>query len=87
MRLNFLSVIRIRAQQIVLRVLDSGPGIPESQLEQVFQPFVRLDEARNTESASVGLAIARTLVHQHGGDITLHNRPTGGLCASILLPR
>lgn len=79
----------LEAQQIVLRVLDSGPGIPESQLEQVFQPFVRLDEARNTESASVGLglAIARTLVHQHGGDITLHNRPTGGLCASILLPR
>ena len=65
-------------------VLDS-----QQPLEQVFPPFVRLDEARNTESASVGLglAIARTLVHQHGGDITLHNRPTGGLCASILLPR
>ena len=79
----------LERQQIVLRVLDSGPGIPEELLEQVFQPFVRLDEARNTESASVGLglAIARTLVHQHGGAIILENRASGGLCASIVLPR
>jgi signal transduction histidine kinase len=45
----------------------------------VFKPFVRLDEARNTESGSVGLglAIARTLVHQHGGELSLHNREEG----------
>ena len=49
---------------------------------------MRLDEARNTESGSVGLglAIARTLVHQHGGELSLHNRPEGGLEARISLP-
>jgi signal transduction histidine kinase len=54
----------------------------------VFKPFVRLDEARNTESGSVGLglSIARTLVHQHGGELVLLNRPQGGLEARISLP-
>ncbi|MGL4752700.1 MAG: ATP-binding protein, partial [Aeromonadaceae bacterium] len=63
-------------------------GIPEADLEQVFQPFVRLDDARNTESASVGLglSIARTQIHRHGGELTLSNQPEGGLLASIRLP-
>lgn len=76
-------------QQLVIRVCDNGPGIDSTQLEEVFKPFVRLDEARNTESGSVGLglSIARTLIHQHGGELTLHNRPQGGLEARIILPR
>lgn len=66
--------------ELLILVRDQGPGIAESQLEEVFKPFVRLDEARNTESGSVGLglAIARTLVHQHGGELSLHNREEGG---------
>ncbi|KUE80984.1 histidine kinase [Aeromonas schubertii] len=74
--------------QILICVSDEGPGIDEQQIEEVFKPFVRLDEARNTESGSVGLglAIARTLIHQHGGELTLHNRPQGGLEARITLP-
>lgn len=65
--------------ELLILVRDQGPGIAESQLEEVFKPFVRLDEARNTESGSVGLglAIARTLVHQHGGELSLHNREEG----------
>ncbi|MGL4714695.1 MAG: ATP-binding protein [Aeromonas sp.] len=74
--------------ELVIRVCDNGLGIDPARLEDVFKPFVRLDEARNTESGSVGLglSIARTLVHQHGGELVLLNRPQGGLEARISLP-
>jgi len=72
----------------LIRVRDHGEGIPEDQLEAVFKPFFRLDTARNTEDGSVGLglAIARTLIHQHGGELRLSNVPDGGLLAEIQLP-
>jgi len=71
-----------------IAILDNGPGIAEEWLEQVFKPFVRLDPARNMEAGNVGLglSIARTLIHQHGGELTLSNRPQGGLCATIGSP-
>jgi signal transduction histidine kinase len=74
--------------QLHICVRDHGPGIPEADLEQVFQPFVRLDSARNTEGGSVGLglSIARTLIHRHGGELILSNHPQGGLEACVLLP-
>ncbi|WP_024871856.1 ATP-binding protein [Tolumonas lignilytica] len=73
---------------LFIRVRDHGGGIPEDQLESVFKPFFRLDTARNTEDGSVGLglAIARTLIHQHGGELRLTNVPEGGLLAEIQLP-
>ncbi|MGL5226074.1 MAG: ATP-binding protein, partial [Aeromonas sp.] len=76
-------------EALVIRVCDNGPGVDPARLEDVFKPFVRLDEARNTESGSVGLglSIARTLVHQHGGELILLNRPAGGIEAQISLPR
>ncbi|WP_409421209.1 ATP-binding protein [Pseudaeromonas sp. ZJS20] len=77
------------ARSLQILVCDRGPGIPEEQLEQVFKPFVRGDTARNTEDGSVGLglSIARTLVHQHGGELQLCNRAGGGLEACLQLPR
>ncbi|MFT3814717.1 MAG: ATP-binding protein [Acidovorax sp.] len=71
-----------------IEVDDDGPGIPPGQLEQVFEPFTRLDAARSqhTGGAGLGLAIARSCVRAHGGDVTLHNRPGGGLRAVIALP-
>ncbi len=73
-----------------LRVVveDDGPGIPEADLERVFEPFVRLDESRgrDTGGAGLGLAIARTVVRGHGGDIRLENRAEGGLRATVALP-
>ena len=76
------------ANAILIRVRDHGEGIPEDQLESVFKPFFRLDTARNTEDGSVGLglAIARTLIHQHGGELQLSNAPDGGFLAEIQLP-
>lgn len=70
-------------------VEDHGPGIQEKDMTRVFSPFVRLDEARGeaTGGIGLGLAIARSIVRGHGGDITLENRKQGGLMATITLPR
>jgi len=67
---------------------DEGPGIPEADLERVFEPFVRFDESRSrdTGGAGLGLAIARTIIRSHGGDIRLENRIEGGLRATVALP-
>lgn len=72
--------------QIVIQ--DSGPGIPEQDFERVFQPFVRLEESRNKQTGGIGLgmAIARSIVRNHGGDISLANTPGGGLTVTIHLP-
>jgi signal transduction histidine kinase len=68
---------------------DDGPGIPEADWERVFEPFVRLETSRNRETGGVGLgmAIARSIVRGHGGEITLANGPQGGLRVTMQLPR
>jgi two-component system osmolarity sensor histidine kinase EnvZ len=73
---------------LVVNVEDDGPGIPPSLREEVFKPFVRLDEARNQDEggSGLGLAIARDIARSHGGDITLGDSPLGGLRASVRLP-
>lgn len=73
-------------------VEDDGPGIPEAEFERVFAPFVRLESSRNraTGGVGLGLAIARSIVRSHGGDILLTNRcgkEVEGLRATIRLPR
>jgi signal transduction histidine kinase len=67
-----------------IEVTDRGPGIPEAELERVFDPFVRLETSRSRETGGVGLGlpIARTIVQAHGGDLRLANRPGGGLAAT-----
>lgn len=67
---------------------DDGPGIPPDKLDQVFEPFVRLEESRSGETGGVGLglAIARSIIRAHGGDVSLANRPEGGLRAEVRLP-
>ena len=67
---------------------DNGPGIPETERENVFRPFYRIDKARTaTEGNSgLGLAIARDIAKSHGGDITLGESSMGGLRAIISVP-
>lgn len=81
--------LQLAPKWIEILIEDTGPGIPEEQLEEVFKPFVRLDSARNIEDGSIGLglAIARTLIHQQGGELHLSNLKTGGLLAQVSLPR
>jgi two-component system osmolarity sensor histidine kinase EnvZ len=73
---------------LVVTVDDDGPGIPASLREEVFKPFVRLDEARNQDEggSGLGLAIARDIARSHGGDISLGDSPLGGLRATVRLP-
>ena len=74
---------------VEIKIDDTGPGIPENRIKDVFRPFVRLEESRNRDSggAGLGLAIARSVVLAHGGSITLSNRKEGGLRAMVRLPK
>lgn len=73
--------------QVVIKVMDRGPGIPEDKLEAVLQPFVRLEHSRSRETGGtgLGLAIAHQLAIAIGGSLTLRNRVGGGLAAEIRL--
>lgn len=72
----------------VIEVRDEGPGIPEEDLERVFEPFFRGERSRNrdTGGTGLGLASARAVARAHGGDVTLENRGGGGLLARVTLP-
>ncbi|MBR1218662.1 HAMP domain-containing protein [Bradyrhizobium sp. U87765 SZCCT0131] len=67
---------------------DDGPGIPPTKREEVFKPFLRLDDARNQDEGGtgLGLAIARDIARSHGGDIMLGDSPLGGLRATVRIP-
>jgi two-component system osmolarity sensor histidine kinase EnvZ len=69
-------------------VEDDGPGIPADKREDVFRPFLRLDEARNQNQghSGLGLSIARDIAITHGGDIFLSESPMGGLRAMVRIP-
>ncbi len=84
------ATVRIERDDEEVRVVveDEGPGIPEAELERVFEPFVRLEasRSRDTGGSGLGLAIARGIVRGHGGDIVLANRTEDGLRATVVLP-
>jgi len=73
---------------LTVTVDDDGPGIPPQMREEVFKPFLRLDDARNQDEGGtgLGLAIARDIARSHGGDITLGDSPLGGLRATVRVP-
>jgi two-component system osmolarity sensor histidine kinase EnvZ len=73
---------------LTVTVDDDGPGIPPHLREEVFKPFLRLDDARNQDEGGtgLGLAIARDIARSHGGDITLSDSPLGGLRATVRVP-
>jgi len=74
--------------EAVLKVSDSGPGVPEDALGKLFEPFYRLDDARGrlTGGVGLGLAITERAVRFHGGKVSAFNRPEGGLMVEIRLP-
>ncbi len=83
--------VRVEDDSSMLRIVvaDNGPGLPPAELEKVFEPFYRLEGSRSRDSGGVGLglAIARSIVRAHGGDLSLRNRTAGGLEAVLSLPR
>ena len=78
-----------KKQEIKIIIADRGPGIPKAQMETIFEPFVRLENSRSRDTGGIGLglAIARTVVQAHGGEIALSNRPGGGLSVCVHLPK
>lgn len=85
---NARVALRREPGRAVVEVADDGPGIPEAELEAVFEPFRRLEASRNraTGGVGLGLAIARRAVEAEGGTLRLANRPGGGLSAYVALP-
>jgi two-component system osmolarity sensor histidine kinase EnvZ len=73
---------------LTVTIDDDGPGIAPHLREDVFKPFLRLDDARNQDQGGtgLGLAIARDIARSHGGDITLGESPIGGLRAAVRVP-
>lgn len=72
--------VELAGEWAVVRVADSGPGIPPEALPRLFERFYRVDKSRSREAGGtgLGLAIARQLALAHGGDLTAANRPEGG---------
>ena len=75
--------------RIIIKVADHGEGIPEDQIQDLMQPFVRGDSARTVQGSGLGLAIVKRIVDIHQGELKIHNRPEGGLEAiiSLLIPK
>lgn len=74
-------------QVLQVVVVDEGSGVPETELQAIFEPFFRIgDSARSSDGYGLGLAIAKRVIHAHGGQISASNRSTGGLSVEIILP-
>ena len=84
--IEVLSYYNSNKKYVVIAVNDNGPGIPEGELESVFEPFKQGDAARGSEGSGLGLAIIKRIVDMHDGKVKLENRPEGGLSAQIYLP-
>ncbi len=90
--IRYGSVARVSLERstdsVIVVIEDDGPGIPEERMEAVFEPFVRGDDSRNSETggAGLGLSIALSIIRSHGGTLTLHNRKPSGLKACVELP-
>ena len=84
-------VVRVedQAERLTIVISDRGPGIPQAQLEQVMEPFFRVEGSRNAETGGygLGLSIAHTIARAHEGRLSLRNREGGGLEVELLFQR
>lgn len=73
---------------VSITVADTGPGVPDAELEQIFEPFYRTDQSRNHErrGEGIGLAITASVMERHGGSVVARNRRTGGLEITLSIP-
>jgi len=80
--------VSLASQRVAIRIRDQGPGIPEAELEAVFEPFYRLEtsRSRDTGGTGLGLTIALNIAENHHGSLSLRNHPDGGLEVLLALP-
>ncbi len=86
---NAYLTLEKRNKHIIIYIEDDGPGIPQQSYNDVFRAFYRLENSRNPETggSGLGLAIARTITHQHGGEIEMEQSAKYfGLKVKIILP-
>ncbi|MDH5394918.1 MAG: ATP-binding protein, partial [Gammaproteobacteria bacterium] len=83
-----LSLDTVNTDQIIIAIRDYGPGIPDEMLSRIFEPFVRVGEARDriTGGYGLGLAIASRAITLHGGTVVAENNKDKGLTILITLP-
>ena len=74
------------ADRVELRIVDRGPGIPETDRDRIFVPFQRLGDTDNTAGVGLGLALSRGLTEAMGGTLDPEDTPGGGLTMAISLP-
>ncbi|WP_321381243.1 ATP-binding protein [Rhizobium sp.] len=76
----------LSGEQLRILVKDKGPGVPEADLESIFRPFTSLGASGTASGYGLGLAITKTALQRHGGDVSAINAPDGGLIVTILIP-
>jgi len=74
------------SRKVYVQVRDHGPGIPEHEMQRMFEPFAQGDTARGSGGSGLGLAIIKKIVDMHHGQITMHNHAYGGLVVTVYLP-
>jgi signal transduction histidine kinase len=81
--------LTIEEAQVKISISDAGPGIPADSLDLVFNPFFRLETSRNRATGGVGLGLtaAQSIIREHGGEMSVTNRPGSGLTVVVVLPR
>jgi two-component system osmolarity sensor histidine kinase EnvZ len=83
-----LTLLRFEDNFVLIIIDDNGAGIPYDKREDVFKPFFRIDDSRNTETGGVGLglSVVRDIVNRHGGTAHIEDSPLGGTRVVVKLP-
>ena len=84
--IKICTAVNLVKQTVTFCVSDKGPGIPEQQIESMFEPFSQGDSARGGEGSGLGLAIIKKIIDMHNGKVTLENLPFEGLKVTVTLP-
>ena len=85
---NIINILFLTLNSIIVTIEDDGIGIPDNRKADALRPFVRLDDARSSDSGGtgLGLSIAKTAIENHGGQLFLEDSDLGGLRVRVILP-